>query len=263
MKDYYFLASYLPQLEIGHIPQLGFTELKELIRVNVNEKDQEIFKRFLRQVDIENMRALWLGENHDPRGNLTQSQLQTALQEECWSDEEPFEESVCDFLKKYPTTEKRVTHFPLLLAHFYQERAEESSRFLREYSQFQREWQLVMVGLRAKILNLDLARQLQYEDAQDPLVAQILAQKESEHYEPPFEYKELKPLFETHLENPLELHKALTSYQFDQIVSMGGDLFSIERILNYAARLLLVERWLEMNATRGMDEMDAIERNSA
>lgn len=260
MKEYYFLASLLPELEIGHVPDLGMVELKELLRVNLLPEDLLKTQRFLRQIDLENFRAFWVKEPIDPRGNLNHDGIEQALTDLAWSEKEQFPDYLVEFLEKYQEGEERFTHFQRLLVDFYADECESNDGFLQEYFQFQRDWQLVLVGFRAKKMKKDIVAELQYEDATDPLVAQILAQKDAAEYEPPFEYKELRPVFEEHANNPLELHKALYAYQFAEIVQKWGEaIFTVDRILNYMARLILVEKWQELDVQKGVAVIDLIE----
>jgi hypothetical protein len=262
MGNYYFLVSLLPELEIGHLPALNFQQFRSLIRINLSKEDQEKVKKFLRRIDFENFRAFWAKEPIDPRGNLNYEEIEASLLSGSWPGDEPFPQFLLDYLEKYHTDADRVKHFPLLLSQFYQYQAEHEEGFLAEYSAFQREMQLVQIGFRAKLLGKDIVQELQHEDSNDPIVAQIIAQRDVKEFEPPFEYKELKPIFEEFQLFPLELHRALYAYQFSQIVGQwGGSLFSVERILNYLARLLLVEKWLEMDVQKGIKIVDSIEGN--
>lgn len=264
MKEYYFLASLLPQLEIGHVPKLGFKELKELIAINVKPEDSARFEQLLRLVDLENLQALWQDLPLDPRGNLSKEGLIVALDQGGWTESDPFENCLRDYLEKYKEKQERLKHFSRLLAHFCLEKRETLEGFLKGYYSFQYEMRWIVAAFRAKKQGIDLARELQYEESSDPLIAQILAQKDAPSFEPPYEYKELKPLFEAYVEEPMELHKALVSYQFDFMITLwGGELFTIDRVLNYAARLLLVERWQALDSQAGMKVLDTLERKEA
>ncbi|MCC5831418.1 MAG: DUF2764 family protein [Chlamydiales bacterium] len=261
MTEYYFLANLLPPLEIGRVPSLGFPELKELLRNNLSEEDQGRVRQFLRLIDLENLRSFWAGESFDPRGNLNRDEMEQALLDIQWPVGEDFPLYLQDFLDKYHTDEERLRHFPLLMSQFFELHMEYETGFLKDYYIFLREMRLVMVGFRAKKMGRDVAYELQYEDSTDPLVAQILAQRDAKSYEPPFEYKELKPIFDEFGDSPLDLHKALNEYQFNQIVEIwGGEIFSLDRILNYMARLILVERWLELDVQKGIEVIDTIEK---
>lgn len=260
MKEYYFLASLLPPLEIGHVPALGFPELKELLKINLTEEDIRRTRKFLRLIDLESFRSYWAEEPLDPRGNLNRDELEQALLDVQWPVGEEFALYLRDYLEKYHSNADRLKNFPLLMSQFFSHEVEEESGFLKDFFAFQREMRLVMVGFRAKKRGKDVVAELQYEDQTDSIVAQILAQKDAKTYEPPFEYKELKPIFEEFGDTALELHKAIYEYQFNHIIELwGGEIFTIDRILNYMARLLLVERWLELDVQKGLEIIDTIE----
>lgn len=262
MKEYFFLASLLPQLEIGHVPTLGYDELRQLLDVNLSSGDLRIVKEFLRHIDFENIRAYWANEPLDPRGNLTRDEIEQALLDLSWPSDEEFPLFFIDFLQKYHSNEERLKNFQQLLSAFFDDQVEKQEGFLQEYFQFQKEWRLVILGFRAKVLERDIAKELQYEDVTEPFVAELLAQKDAKVYEPPFEYKDLKPVFEAHKDSPIELHKALYEYQFNHMIELwGGELFTIDRILNYMARLIIVERFNELDMQAGIEVIDAIERN--
>lgn len=261
MKEYYFLASLLPPLEIGHIPALGFADLMVLLDANLGRKDRQTVRKFLSMIDFQNMRAFWAKESFEKRGNLNHEQMEEVLSHLEWPSGESLPQFLIDYLGKYPSDKERLDHFSLLMSQFYAYQLEHESGFIRDFFAFQRDLHLVLVGFRAKKLSKNVAVELQYEDETDPIVAQILAQKDAKNFEPPFEYKELKRIFEEYADSPLELHKAISEYQFDYIIEhWGNEAFSLERILNYLARLILVEQWLELDVQKGIQLVDRIEK---
>lgn len=263
MKEYYFLAGLLPPIEIGRVPSLGYSELQELLRINLEPEELARVHAFLRLIDFENMRALWSNEPFDRRGNVhSPEEMEQALLNREWPNREEFPLYLQDYLDKYQSVSDRLKHFPYLMTLFFNHEIETQEGFLNAIFQFYREFRLVLLGFRAKKVGKDPTAELQYEDSSDPIVAQILAQKDAKVYEPPFEYRDLKPIFDEYGNNPIELHRALTEYQFKYIVeNWGTELFSIERILNYLARLILVERWLELDVQKGMEVIDMIEKD--
>jgi hypothetical protein len=109
-----------------------------------------------------------------------------------------------------------------------------------------------------------VAAELQFEDPDDEIVAQILAQKDAKTYEPPERYSDLKALFEEHYDAPMELYQGLCEYRFEKIVQMYGiDVFSIDRILAYLARLIIVEKWLDLDKKKGIQVVDAIVKEAS
>ena len=261
MADYYFLASLLPALEIGHVPTLNFSELKSLLAINLSKQDALKTRKFLRMIDIENMRRIFSHEPIDPRGNLNEEELKTAIQEQSFSPEEEFPDYLIDFLEKYRTDEERNAHFSFLMGNYLSQESEKESGFLGKYFSFERNLRIVLAGFRAKKMNKNIEQELQYEDSSDPIVAQVIAQKDAKNFEPPFEFKELKPIFDAYADEPLEMHKALVAYRFNEIIEMIDlEHFSMDRILGFMARLLLVEKWLELDMESGLEIIDTIER---
>lgn len=264
MSEYYFLPSLLPELQLGHRPALGYDELSELLQSNLSKSDLERTRRLRALIDLENLRSYWSGETHDRRGNYTRDELIEALESRALPGGRELPDYLLDYLSRYPTDKERLDHFFFLISEFLKLQMEDAEGFLCRYFTFEKEMRLVLVGFRAKQQGRDLVKELQYEDASDPLVAQILAQKDAKVYEPPFEYKELKPIFEEFSTTPLELHKALAEYRLNHIQDLySGEIFTMDRILGFMARLLIVERWLEIDVKRGVEIIDEVGRIEA
>ena len=72
MANYYFLAASFPSLVLGEKPDITFDELTARLAINLTKKDFEqtvVFRRFL---DLTNIRALFLEDAIDSRGNLSE-----------------------------------------------------------------------------------------------------------------------------------------------------------------------------------------------
>lgn len=246
ITNYYFLASLLPELQIGVPPEINYQQLLFLLGLNLSQTDAEKVAAIRRYYDIQNMRSLWRNEPLSFRGNCDEVELEEALVTESGLPNYVFE-----FMQLYDTTEERLSHFTFLLAAYYKQEAANASGFLFYYLVFQRDLRLVLTALRSKKMGRDLLVELQYEDPDDDNVAQILAQKDAPYYEPPENFAELKQLFDAHSEAPLELHKALIEYQFQKIDELlGVDFFTINCILAYMIKLNFVEKWLELDKKR-------------
>ncbi|ADI37972.1 uncharacterized protein CT_309 [Waddlia chondrophila 2032/99] len=257
--DYYFLASALPELQIGYPPDIHFKALDALMKINLTKEDYQKAAVLRRYYDIQNIRAFWLGEEIDRRGIFNEVDLEESLVTRLG-----LPEYVYAFLEKYDNKESRLKHFPELVAAYFKEEGASAEGFLKEYLAFEREMRIVLIGFRAKKMGKDLAFELQYEDPYDEIVAQVLAQKDSKNYEPPTRYADLKALFEEHYEEPLKLHQALCEYRFYKVEGMYEmDLFSIGRILAYLAQLMIVERWLELDKKKGLEVIDTIVKEAS
>jgi hypothetical protein len=81
----------------------------------------------------------------------------------------------------------------------------------------------------------------------------ILSQKDSHDYVPPPGYESLKALYLSAKENPKELHRALLEYRFKKVEEMEeNEHFSMDRILGYLVRLMIVESWESLNESQGL-----------
>ena len=79
MASYYFLISAFPPLTIGLVPPISFKEVKDLLLLNLTPADMRQVEILLRPIDLYNVRALWLGEPLDDRGNFNAAALEEVL----------------------------------------------------------------------------------------------------------------------------------------------------------------------------------------
>lgn len=242
MTNYYFATAALPPLTIGEEPEMDYHAFLSLLEENLQESDMEGVRQMLQLIDVYNLRAYWLGEPLDRRGRLREKQF-----EELGHVDQGFPSFLSEFLQANPSQEDRLRYYPQLLAQFFQHFEDCNEGFLKEYFAFERAWRLVSLGFRAKKEGRDLAKELQFEDPNDPLVVQLMAQKDAQSYEPPEGFEGLKSVFEEKADDPLALHKALCDFQLQRLEEMGEPyLFSVEKIYVYQAQLMLVERWMEL-----------------
>lgn len=253
--QYYFLSSRLPELDFSQQPDISWEEFLFLLDHNLSAGDKRWVNVLRSYYDLENMRRFWSDDaTHDLRGSLTEQELEEAL-----VNEDPLPAFVTDYLDKYPHQQDRLRHFSSLLTAYFAQIDPKAPKFLRDYLAFERQLRLVLTGFRAKTLNRDLALELQYEDPDDPLVAQLMAQKDAKSFEPPEGFESLKSLFQQHADKPLDLYRALAEYRFRWIdARLESELFSIDRILGYLIQLTLVLQWQALDREQGQKRIDTI-----
>lgn len=244
---YYFLVASLPPLTLGQRPTLSYEEVRASLFLNLTPGDQKKVALLQMLTDIRNIRALWLGQPLDPRGNFGEKELEEAL-----LVKDPFPEFVGDFLDRYQEPEDRLRYFASLYVSFYAENQETSSGFLQQYFKFEREVRLCLAAMRAKEADRDLLHEFQFEDPTEPLVAFFLAQRESGDLQLPQEYEALKTAFLENSSNPKALYREILKFRLDGIEEMEYDKpFSIDQALGYLARLAIVEDWANLDEDRG------------
>ncbi len=254
MTNYYFLAAILPEIRFGDPLEITFDELNLLLDENLTDEDKKKINTLRLLFDIENIRSLWWHEPINPYGKFNQVELEDAILTRIG-----LPVYVYAFIDQYKNVAECLHHFPELISRFFNEEIAHTHNFLREYLIFERGLRLVLASFRAKALGRDLLKELQYEDPEEPLVAQILAQKDSKTYEPPQDFEDLKGLFQEHYNDPLALHKALCEYRFAKIESMlGFDMVSSSRIVGYYIEFALAANWLMLDERQGTEIMDKI-----
>ncbi|MBI5345918.1 MAG: DUF2764 family protein [Chlamydiae bacterium] len=255
MKKYYFVLCSLPELFIeGELP-VSFDSFQGMLQINLKKNDlkQSILMR--KYIDILNLRLFWQNKMIDPRGNLTAR----GLEEESLTGE--FLPSfVVEFVNLYEELQDKLKHFPSLLSQFFLSVLSENKKgFLSDFFKMERETGLVLTAIRSKTLRRDIVKELQYEDPKDDFVAYILAQKDMEDFEPPMEYRSLKELYNKHYLDPKELNKAFAKYKFDKIDKMmKKKIFTIDEILGYQAKLMMVENFNKLDKNKGREIIDSI-----
>jgi hypothetical protein len=163
------------------------------------------------------------------------------------------------YLELYEKLEDRLYHFPKLVAAYFYNESINADGFLKQYLEFERELRLVLVGFRAKKLGRNVMKELQFENPEDPIVHQILAQKDEPLYEPPEKYTELKSVFDQYQDEPLALYLAVLKYRVEAIDQMlGFDEFSINRILGYFVQMIFIELWQKLDKQKGKQILDTI-----
>ena len=253
MANYYFLAASFPPLVLGEKPDITFDELTARLAINLTKKDFEqtvVFRRFL---DLSNIRALFLEDAIDSRGNLNEKELDQALLLQDGLPEYAF-----DFLGRFETAAEKLRFFSGLISTYFNEEILRQKGFLKSYLEFERSWRLVLLALRAKQLGRDVIAELQFEDLTDPLVLGILAQKDAPSYDPPIEFADLKEKYLSCGPDPWLQFKTMAEWRFHRIEELvEKPLFSIDWILSYMARLLIVEQWHDLDHAKGKIILEA------
>lgn len=252
MANYFFLAPSLPPLVIGQKPDIQFDELSERLKINLTREDFAKTVVVRRYIDLRNLRALMMKKPLDHRGNLSEKELEDVL---IGHGEMP--EYVNDYFEKYESVEERLRNFSELVAAYFVNEMQKADGFLKEYLSMERDFRLVLLGLRSKRIGADVAAELQFEDLSDPMVASLLAQKDSAQYEPPIEYLEIKEIFNKPNLNPLQRSQLFLEYKFRKIDELiKRPLFSIDWILSYIIELIFIEHWNMLSEEAGLQIFD-------
>lgn len=254
MAKYYFVTTLLPPLKIGAPPEIDSPELDFILKQNLTKDDYQKVIVLRRLVEIENIRYFWQGAPIEAGGNFDEKEVEENL-----LHHEGYPSYVFQFMEKYEETKERLKHFPELIKKFFHYELKERTGFVKEYLQFEWEWRLIFVALRAKNLGRSIVTEMQYEDPEDPFVQQILEQKDAETYLPPEKFAELKEIYEAKKSTPLDLALTLSQWRFDKIEDLiGWHTFDVSCVLGYVIQHKIVEKWLKLDKKKGLELIEQI-----
>lgn len=254
MARYFYLVTALPDLAIGLAPDLSLEELTFLLKANLTDFDMKQVSVLRSYFDIENIRSFWSGYPLNRLGNFDELTLEEAL-----VGRTGLPSYVYDYMDRFESKEQRLLHFSSLFSTFFREEIKHSKGALHQLLQFEREERLILAAFRAKKLGCPIEQELQFEDPEDPLVAEILAQKDAKVYIPPERHQELASIFNKHEEDPLALQKALLEYRFKKSgEQIGLKFFTFEYVLTYVFQWILAEKWVLLNQAKGKKIINSI-----
>ena len=237
MKEYFFLTSLLPSLEPFQLPALHFSELAPLLKSNLTVSDYAQYKVLLTYYDIENIKALILNKPLNKWGNLNKNTLKQAIE-----DKIILPGYVLDFLNRYQEIKDKLTNFSCLYAAYFKHEEQLAKGFLKQYLRDQYHIRLVASALRIKHMKSDVMKAFQFEDVHDEVVRHVLAQKDTSEYTPLDRFMSWRDIFNKHYDKPFDLEKAWKQNLFYHVEELArGKIFSVDRVLSYVVRLLLIE----------------------
>lgn len=243
MTNHYFVTASLPTIVLGEKPELSFSDFLILLQDNLSANELDAVKAVRGLIDLYNLAAYLRGEELDLRGSFTASELEEMVQ-----TQEGLREYVLEFLERYETTQARLRHHGELIAHYFQREIQKRRGFLKAYLEFERKWRLVMVGLRANELGRDMAKELQWEDPTDPLVEQLLVQRDAKNFSPPDGFESLKGMLRDYAGDPWGLQMAIERLRFEKVSELiETETFSLDYILGYMVQLMIAEKWQELH----------------
>ncbi len=247
MSRYFFLGSILPPLKVGGEPAVLFEDLMTLYRDNLSRRDLEKVKGVRSYIDLKNVQKLLKNEKIDVRGNLSEKEL-----DEAFVNQEGLPIYLFEFLQDHQEVLEQLRHYSKVLITYFKEMEKKHQGFLKGYFRFEREWRVLLAGYRAKKLGVDPATELQHEDFHDPLVAEVLAQKDAPFFEFPFEYVELGEKLKDAAGKPDEEYRVMADFRFHRIGEEVQDHpFSVDYLLGYLVQLMIVEDAFVLDEKRG------------
>lgn len=252
MKRYFYLAASLPELGLDYKPNVTFNDFIADSSVYLTQADQKLVSIIRELIDIENIRRLLLDQALDDRGNLSETSLDEAV-----LGKVDLPSYAVDFLDQFQDAKSRLDNFAALYAGYFNHYLNTGNSSLDNYLAFERELRLWLALLRAQKLGMDFAHVLQFEDPNDPMIMGMLVQGQSVDLSLPQEFKALKGIYESYSSNPVALQKKIEEFRIHKINELVQDnFFSIDVILGFIAKLLIIEQWQSLDLQEGLNRLN-------
>lgn len=263
MAQYYFLSSFLLPQNPEARPVYSLLDLDDLLSLNLIKRDFDVYVILKRFFDFDNFAFFFAGKPivHS-FGMVTQENVESMLRSQKWADDDEFEDFFKDFLLRYKTSQERLHHFSSLVREFLSYYQKNSySEFLRTYFKFKQDLRVILAGFRARLLHQDVSYVLRNEDSSDPVVLQVLIQKDAPHYELPEGFEDLSPVLEDYGRLPHTLNRTFARYEHHKIEEMYRDrYFDAEAVLSEVIAYLFAIRNSEVSAEKGKNIINSMEK---
>ncbi len=235
MRNYYYLAISLPDLEIENKPTIHFKELIEQFEINLSPSDFKKLNKIRLYFDLVNLEKYLQELEVDFRGSLSAFEISEALEFKIY-----YPEYVFDFLENFKTKEERLLKFPLIFSKYFQEFDEDQDE-IKNIVIFENELRLFLLGYRAIRFHKSIEEEFQFENLSQDTVDMILSQQAETKV---IDESKLQYLIEDlkKTNDPLEVRSLVESFRFEHYKEIQ-DLhpFTIVGIIAYMMQLKILE----------------------
>lgn len=244
----FFVYGILPPLEFGSRPEISSRSLSELFELNLNTQALKKVHILKLWIDISNIYGFLQNSIFDPRGNYSKSTIKALI-----ANQDELPSYVIEFFQAHEKEEERKKYFPKLIALYFQEEKKSATGCLADFLTFEHDIRILFAGFRAKKAGIDLAKELQYEDMDDPIVSTVLMQKDKAgDFLFPIEYEELESALKIAGSNPSKQYEEIARFRFKFYIKYFSNYsFSLEGILAYMIALWILEDFFALKREEG------------
>lgn len=251
---YYYTTSALPDINFENDLEISWSQLIQVLELNLSKRHLDDLFNLRLLYDIENLRHYFMNEDFNGYGNHSRNSLKESI-----ASYQNLPSYIFDFLGKYQKIEQRIENFDLLFSQYFQNIPESSSSFLNRYGQFEYTFRLTCSALRAKQFKHDYLKVFRYEDIADPIVFELVAQKDSNEIEPPLGFEPLASLFMSYRDNPFELQKNLLEWKLERVSEIFEENpFGIDKVFAYVVKYIIIDQWRSMSPKQGLEYFKAV-----
>lgn len=250
-RNYYFLVAGLPDLTIdqGKL-QFGSVEFREYLKEQLHPKDYALIEWLFLPRDNQNLLRLLNKEdfNWDNSAIFTRDEIETAFTEEPL----PLKKYIHQFIKSYKSETRlmpEMTPENELTTLYYTEAFENNNKFFKQWLSFELDLKNVLIYASAQKYNMPYEHELMGTS----ILANALRHKTGRDTGEASEW----PYFERAMQigdngDIASREKAIDQLRWSFLDELNTfNYFSIEVIISYMVKLMIVERWLKLDPKTG------------
>jgi len=235
MRNYYYLAISLPDLEVGHKPLIRFEVLMEQFQINLTKNDLDAIEKIRLYFDLVNLERTLNGESLSNKGNLNSLEIAEALKFRSY-----YPEIVFEFFDLYKEPDQQKMQFAWIYARFFQEYCEAES-LIQPTIVFEQELRLFLLGYRSLKFKREIVQEFRFEGLEQQTIDLILSQKIEKKN---LDDQKLEYLIEKLkvAKDALEVRSLVASFRFDHYKEIQNfDPFTIHGLIAYMMQLFILE----------------------
>ena len=256
-RNYYCLVAGLPDLVADDKKlALSSVQFREMLSEDLHPADYLLAQLFFLPYDHKNLLNILFSKNAewDERGNFSREILGQFTDRKAFelSDTSAFPPYMINFLNQFYGDEGVLNYFEadmLLIASYYEHLSSSKNKLAREIAQNDRTIGNIMNALNGRKYELSFEENLVGSDT----ITEALVKSRARDFglsSEVHEIEELIQIFET--ENLLDREFKLDLYRWNNLDEMTFfNYFSIEKILAFLLKLLIVERWYHLDKEKG------------
>ncbi len=259
-RNYYYLIAGLPDLSIdqGKL-QFGSVEFREYLKAELSRQDYELIEWLFLPFDNNNLLILLQnsGKEWSNSGIYSKEELELAIMEKKAPDKILFDEksNVKPYIKEFiksALTDERTTEISFeneLTTLYYNEALKLKNQFIRDWFEFDINLRNILIFNIAQLYNLAYENQL----LGDTNIVRALKQKTGRDIGDAAEW----PYYDRVIQISETTDIALREKSIDQLRWAFLDemntfnYFSIEIIISYMIKIMIIERWLKLDPKIG------------
>ncbi len=263
-SQYYCLVAGLKELTLES-ENKGFDPkaIIEEIMGEISTKDSKAVKLLYTYYDCENLSAARAGrQRHNFLGNLTRAEIEEELQE---PSKTPC--SVANVIRAFASADSEeaeeidtsVSFEKALFEAYYSECAASSSRFIRDWSQTDRNLRNIAAAIAARIQGIEIDQVVVGEGD----IADSLRRSSAADFGLRGELPYIDAVISAISDEPniVEKEHKIDSIRWSEVDEASSfDYFNVSAIMAYLVKLNLVARWAQLDPKKGREMLDKLMR---